>query len=553
MINRTETFEDFRADVFARCTALRQGVSSLLDDLSSKEGRRAAPLPILWQRLDELERFVQLLNDFTMLADWYIDALQAYSATVDEYGAPDENNLFLELDVLQEMLTALQLDIEDGDVIIERAVGAIRSVLENDQWRAETSLIVLRTTRFSVRRHFYSEGIRTLNLPADVARQPWSWSMLAHELGNLIVAPNPRLMRGALADAAALQRAQRIETLKEALRKNRNLFPLDFVAATLDEAGRVTRARVMLDAWIEELLEDAITVMVMGEAGLFSLQDMLTERYGSLMHGGARHPAPLLRLKSALRVLELTNSTPPKDLSAAHERLNARLNAAPPSERAFIPAADAIAEAFAAQLGSMLAEGVHLVKPDKLWSRRGGKAQHEVILDKLINVYSTFKKGKLTDPGVWLAQTAQETVAMLPKPSNASPLQRIGEIRALLDAALPHYADVPERFEAQICAVIKANYHDLMPEDTTLNDGAALVPNTLVQPGDDAIEKLLHRGDPSRLWGSLSQEQLYSLIFGEDDPGKCCPGCCSCCCRQTCSKCPGAVTNCPNKCRGNNC
>lgn len=190
--------------------------------------------------------------------------------------------------------------------------------------------------RFFVQFYHYSPTVVVLSIPRATLNSPWNWALFWHELGTFLVtrldtqAPSTMIQGQQRAKASVLTRSRELKTARDLLREAidrvaaatsgapEDLIPDPLIDGSFDiHPTNVEQRQQIRRNWAEELIEDSVALLVIGPADFHSLFDVLEREYLNLSRADdVRHPAPLLRLETALALLQATQPQSPTAIDA---------------------------------------------------------------------------------------------------------------------------------------------------------------------------------------------------------------------------------------------
>ncbi|MEZ4736801.1 MAG: hypothetical protein R3E79_57705 [Caldilineaceae bacterium] len=198
----------------------------------------------------------------------------------------------------------------------------VESVYQSLQLDAKEITVVPSFGRqFHLVKFRYAPNVALVSMPVFALQTPWEWSVLWHELATLVIANQEvsewiTTFATAARQTALWQRWLLIDAEQPA--PAADPFPHAPVdAVVVDPIGDIDQI-----GWMEELVEDACSILVLGPVAYRVLHSVLAQRNEQMdIRSDTRHPPPNLRLEVAYQLLwQMAQGEAASSLTA--ERLN---------------------------------------------------------------------------------------------------------------------------------------------------------------------------------------------------------------------------------------
>jgi hypothetical protein len=508
-----------RQDIIARCQALRSMIPST--------GSPNDP-----DRLSQWYGVIRLVNNFEVLTHWYTNALEA--ALDNQAGGDTQTTLYWNVEMLYAELEHLQetvvqvvspLQTDWRDLLVHFSKGVLET-LNQDIYSPHNLTVLVREGRdFRLTRYFFCPEVLTLTIPVSAVTRPGRWSMIWHELGSLLVFPSHKKPLALIHSASKLS-TNSFDQITRAVDKLRNdlegssLFSAALISRiypSANPAGNGTARRaVVIRNYVEELIEDSISIVALGSIGFLTLREALGNNYGidrqdnGLLMEEDRHPPPVMRLLVAhelmtqigLDVSDLAEEKATLDQLMAKQASEIRLEV------------EEIVQKLAQDVRTVIAETPLIQHKAGHWTQ---KLVQQAVADAGASATT-------------LRQNVPDNQARLPI-----------DLSSILKG--PDPTTLKEQMEIIGSAILNFNGASRL---TQINQTKA-EPERSMEISKYQRERIKIEPDNgnSNLLGTglLDLNTLSELIFSLDDPGANCPSGCS---RRCCKNCNSL--NCPRKC-----
>ncbi|MEZ4866973.1 MAG: hypothetical protein R3C14_36965 [Caldilineaceae bacterium] len=199
--------------------------------------------------------------------------------------------------------------------------GAYRSL--NLQEQCQVTVIPHFGRHFNLVKFHYAPDVSLMGMPVFALQTPWEWSVIWHELAGLVVV-KPEVVtwidefvqqeKGRWSIWTGWTKLDEVQPVMVAPLAHPVAAVIDDSIDTIDRRG-----------WIEEMVEDACSILALGPVAYAVLHDVLAQRYRNMdARKDGRHPPPNLRLEVGWQLLNLMatakSTTVPAILRREHGR-----------------------------------------------------------------------------------------------------------------------------------------------------------------------------------------------------------------------------------------
>lgn len=270
-----------------------------------------------------------LLHSFMELAVAYYTAV-ATAATREQAATIDQKYAIQQaIDKLSEewMRLAPTVQVAAFDeqspfrLLSYMVAGAYRSLMLEQ--KCQITVIPHFGRHFNLVKFRYAPDVSLMSMPVFALQTPWEWSVIWHELAGLVIVQSDV---AAWIDAFVAAEKGRW-SIWTAWTKLDQAPPQVAVAAAVPVAAIVAEPLAVIDrrGWIEELVEDACSILTLGPVAYVVIHDVLAQRALNMdARKDGRHPPPNLRLEVAWQLLTLMAAAQGGALSADIKREHGR-------------------------------------------------------------------------------------------------------------------------------------------------------------------------------------------------------------------------------------